>query len=207
VEGVDLKVYAVGNIIYDVSTLSSVGSSAWDSAGIHIQGAQERYIYNNLIFNTPGGINVSSTFGTTVIKNNVIVGVDNSHSSGQGHHIWVESFNSSPSLEVANNYFETGEMSVQLIGTEYTTASSLNAQITGSNLEGISGVNSSSISGIVTNGLYTAAFEDAGTDILTALSSVYATDVVSGYPLTSDILGNDRITGSTLDIGPFEKII
>ena len=66
------------------------GASSWQPAGILLNGSHDHYIYNNLIFDAPNGID-SSGGGITRIRNNIILDVTESQNKGQnGYHILAE---------------------------------------------------------------------------------------------------------------------
>ncbi|WP_157619156.1 right-handed parallel beta-helix repeat-containing protein [Psychromonas aquimarina] len=213
IEDTDIKVYMIGNVIYNIHTESPVGtSSAWESAGIHIQGAQERYIYNNLIFNTPNGINISSTSGMTDIKNNIILKVDANHTTGQGYQIWSEHHQRAPELLVSNNFFGTDEMSVQLNKTNFATTLSLDAHLNAgttsevsTNFSGPVDVAQIDLEQIALEGYDNSRLWDFGKDMYPELSTTLSELLNKNVPIDSDFLRKERVLGSSVDIGPFEQ--
>ena len=215
VDDVSLKVYIIGNIIYDIHTESAIGtSSAWESAGIHIQGADERFIYNNLIYNAPNGINISATSGTTSIKNNVIVKMDNGHTENQeGYHIWSEHHDEQPSLTISHNYIPSDELNVKLKNTSITTLFSLDDYLNNQTDNAYSSKNYSGIfenipldiNDAMSNGFNEPSLWDYGENIFTELNSELSVATNSTTELSKDILSNTRVKGFSVDIGPFER--
>lgn len=214
VDDVSLKVYIIGNVIYDIHTESAIGtSSAWESAGIHIQGADERFIYNNLIYNAPNGINVSATSGTTSIKNNVIIKVDNGHTENQeGYHIWSEHHDEQPSLTLSHNYIPSDELNVKLKNTSITTLFSLDNHLntqtdntyTSKNYSGVFENLPLYINDVISNGFNESSLWDYGDNVFTELDSEISIATNSTIQLNRDILNKTRVVGTAVDIGPFE---
>ena len=210
-----LKVYIIGNIIYDIHTESNIGTaSAWESAAIHIQGADERFVYNNLIYNTPNGINVSATSGTTKIKNNVILKVDNGHKDNQqGYHIWTEHHDEQPNFTLSHNFIPSDELNIKLKNTVITTLFTLDDYL--NNKAESKGVISRNYSGILKNtpldidtlisdGFNESLLWDVGEDVYSELSTELANVTNSTIKLDKDVSNNSRIKGTSVDIGPFE---
>ncbi|MCG6201303.1 right-handed parallel beta-helix repeat-containing protein [Psychromonas antarctica] len=208
IDKLSLKVYIIGNIIYNIHTESEVGtSSAWESAGIHIQGADERYIYNNLIYNAPNGINVSATSGQTTIKNNIVLKVNNGHAAGeQGFQVWSEHHNSLPDISISNNFFNSNDMKVKLTSQVFTTVNSLNNYLNSKNYSGSLDIEQLGLTNVLTNGFTENTLWDFGVNVFPELSTTLAATVDSTLKLNFDILNNSRISGNSVDIGPFEKV-
>ncbi|MEJ6077203.1 right-handed parallel beta-helix repeat-containing protein [Vibrio sp. 1-Bac 57] len=215
IDNVSFKVYIVGNIIYDVHTESNIGtSSAWESAGIHIQGGDERFIYNNLTYNTPNGINISATSGTTKIKNNVIAKVDNGHKDNQqGYHIWTEHHDEQPSLTLSHNFFPSDELNIKFKSTVITTLFTLddhlnnkveNKGVISKNYSGMFENTPLDIDSLISEGFNESILWDVGDDVFTELNTELAVATNSTIKLDKDILNNSRIEGYSVDIGPFE---
>ncbi len=89
------KIYAIGNLIYDIQRPTSVTfrTSAWAEAGIMMQGGTERFIVNNTIYNADAGINGPSVGTQYHLSNNIISNI----ADNRGHHIWIEDGSSAQS--------------------------------------------------------------------------------------------------------------
>jgi len=213
VENTSLKIYAIGNVIYNVRTEGSLsGTSAWDYAGIHLQGADERYIYNNFIYNTPNGINISSTSGKSFIQNNFIVKVDSSHPDNQqGYHIWAEYNDSQPGLVLSNNFFNIDEMDVRLINKNFTTTHNLDLHLNSkgssdisANFSGFIDIDQIGLEKILSIGINDNQLLDLGYNVYPALSKIFSQKFGDEMKLELDFLGQPRLMGVSVDISPFE---
>jgi hypothetical protein len=233
VDDTTLKIYVIDNIIYNVNTEQSVGtSSAWESAAIHLQGGDERYIYNNLIYNAPNGINLSNTAGYTEIKNNIIEDLTSSHSTDEtGYHIWSQNLSNASNISISNNYFgvdSSDQIKVKITSSTYTSSTSLNSALQSNSDELVYNVsgNENVVENIINNFIdsegsnlnifnaitnidnidYIAAYntkmKDGGYDISNILETTMS-ETLSGEKIDQDILSNTRKIGS-IDIGPFE---
>jgi parallel beta helix pectate lyase-like protein len=214
IKDLSLNVYILGNVIYDVHTKAAVGtSSAWESAGIHIQGANKRIIANNLIYNTPNGINVSTTSGETYIENNIILKVNNNHPIGQqGYHIWAENQALQPELTITNNFFGLDNMNIKLKSKLYNTTYNLDQYLNAgnqyevsTNFSGNIDIATTGMNNIVADGLTNKELWDFGKKIYTDLSNKLSTNTGINLLLNKDILGAERVQGASVDIGPFEQ--
>jgi hypothetical protein len=75
------RVYAIGNLLYNIgetgggSCFGGADGDTWQDAGMHLQGAAERYIWNNTIYDVAGnGLGVSGNAATASDqRNNIIV--------------------------------------------------------------------------------------------------------------------------------------
>ena len=216
IDDTTLKVYVIGNIIYNIHTQSiydlDVGTnSAWESAAIHLHGADEKHVYNNLIFNAPNGINMSNNSGKTFIKNNIIHKLDNSHRGGaSGYHIWSEQLTKSKDTLISNNYFSHDHMKVRLGSTIITNTIMLDSmQNAGAphlvrNISGQLEITEGNIDTIIAQGFEDENKWDTGVDVYSLLNTNFSLS----FPDTSikfDYLKNIRNKGASIDIGPFEQ--
>ena len=230
VDDTTIKIFVIDNIIYNVETEKSVGTtSSWESAAIHLQGGNERYVYNNLIFNAPNGINLSNTSGYTEVKNNIIEDLTSSHSSDEsGYHIWSENLSDSSNISISNNYLglnSSEQIKVKITSSTYTSSTSLNSALQSNagdlvyNISGNDGIakniinnfidfegNNLDIFNAITNidtiTAYDTKIKDGGYDITDILETTMS-EKLSGEKIDQDILTNTRKVGS-IDIGPFE---
>ena len=212
INDITLKVYVIGNIIYNIHTQAEVGTnSAWESAAIHLHGANEKHIYNNLIFNAPNGINMSNNSGKTFIKNNVIHQLTNSHQEGvSGYHIWSEQLTQSEDVLISNNYFSQDGMKVKLGSNVITNTIELDRlQNIGAphpvhNINGDIQITEANIGTIIEQGFEDQNTWDTGIDVYSLLNANFSIP----FPDTSiefDYLKNIRNDGTSIDIGPFEQ--
>ncbi len=113
----DKKIYAIGNIIHNVRPLQSGADSigpietrsSWQSAAIHLASGDEFYAYNNLIFDAPNGITVSTQNISMWIKNNILLDVTGGHENEpSGYHIMLEYLTLNDKATIQNNYFGEG---------------------------------------------------------------------------------------------------
>jgi hypothetical protein len=205
-----LKIYIIGNLIYNVNTLNEVGTnSAWESAAIHLHGAHERYVYNNLIFNAPNGINISTYKGQTFIKNNIIYDLSADHPNNEtGFSIWSEGQRSNDEILIDNNYFGSN-MKVKLIKEVYETAALLNTTNNINNIMGPDLVSSEDIKSIIENGdadgILSSVVVDKGVNVNNTLLTTFRSIFPDTTGLDRDILNNSRNLGVSIDIGPFEQ--
>ena len=216
----DQKIYAIGNIIHNVRMLqegSKVGpisnTSSWQSAAIHIVGSHEHYIYNNLIFDAPNGIDSSSP-KMTVIKNNIILDVTAEHvNEPTGYHVLAELQELNEEVFIENNYFGDG-MHVQVhkgvTNVLHNDIDSLNAEEGASaNIQGTNIITQSNISAIMDamsiDGMGFSALKDAGTNVDDILTTRFTSLFLGTIGINSDIFGKQRSFGGSIDIGPFEQ--
>jgi hypothetical protein len=77
-----------GNHVHDINALEdTVGPieipiTSWQPAAIHLHGAHDHYIYNNLIFDAPNGIDTTGA-GISKIRNNILLDVTESQADGR----------------------------------------------------------------------------------------------------------------------------
>jgi len=214
------KIYAIGNIIHNVRTLqegSKVGpisnTSSWQSAAIHIAGSHEQYIYNNLIFDAPNGIDSSSP-KKTVIKNNIILDVTAEHvNEPTGYHILAEIQELNEGVFIENNYFGEG-MHVQVhkgvTNVLHNNVNILNAEEGASNnIQGTNIITQNNIDAIMDamsiDGLGFTKLKDAGTNINDILITRFKSQFPDTSGINSDIFSKLRNLGEAIDIGPFEQ--
>jgi hypothetical protein len=127
----NLPVYAIGNVIYDLSGGVDNGN-VYAQAGINIRGADNRYILNNTIYNVQIGINNASCPGNFYIANNIISNI----TSANGSHMLI----TSPGDGIAqNNLFyqpsnvNGGAIKISWGGSNYSTVALFNASAGGEN--------------------------------------------------------------------------
>ena len=214
------KVYAIGNIIHNVRTLqegSKVGpisnTSSWQSAAIHIAGSHEQYIYNNLIFDAPNGIDSSSP-KMTVIKNNIILDVTADHvNEPTGYHILAEIQELNEEVFIENNYFGDG-MHVQVhkgvTNVLHNDVETLNAEEGASgNIQGTNIITQNNIDSIMDamsiDGFGFTQLKDAGINVNDILITQFKSQFPSTSGINSDIFDKQRDLGNSIDIGPFEQ--
>ncbi|WP_166371944.1 right-handed parallel beta-helix repeat-containing protein [Psychromonas sp. SA13A] len=214
------KIYAIGNIIHNVRTLqegSKVGpisnTSSWQSAAIHIAGSHEQYIYNNLIFDAPNGIDSSSP-KKTVIKNNIILDVTAEHvNEPTGYHILAEIQELNEEVFIENNYFGDG-MHVQVhkgvTNVLHNDVDTLNAEEGASgNIQGTNIITQNNIDSIMDtmsiDGFGFTQLKDAGINVNDILITQFKYQFPSTSGINSDIFDKQRDLGNSIDIGPFEQ--
>jgi len=216
----DKKLYIIGNVIHDVEpvqagqTVGSIAStSSWQSAGIHLASADELYVFNNLIFDVPNGIDVSSSNAKTWVKNNIILDVTRAHTEGNtGYHIMFEYINLNEYGFIDNNYFGEG-MNVYTKDSgnksQDDSVATLNARAGASgNVQGTNIITPNNIDSIMDaksiDSLDFTKINDAGTNV----NDILITRFISLFPDTSeidsDIFDKPRNLGNSIDIGPFE---
>jgi hypothetical protein len=207
-----LKIYAIGNIIYNINTKAGVGTdNNWESAAIHLVGAHEHYIYNNLIFNAPNGINLSgwSQTAKTIIENNIIFDLKANHSPGEsGYHIWSEGKRDNETILISNNYFDSN-MKVRLVNDIYDTPELLTTTGNLNNSKGPIFISNDNINSIIdsgtTNGINSDQLEDKGKDVSSTLMTIFKHSFPETNGINLDFLNNPRNLGDAIDIGPFEQ--
>ena len=214
------KVYAIGNIIHNVRTLqegSKVGpisnTSSWQSAAIHIAGSHEQYIYNNLIFDAPNGIDSSSP-KMTVIKNNIILDVTAEHvNEPTGYHVLAETQELNKEVFIENNYFGDS-MHVQVhkgvTNVLHNDVDTLNAEEGASgNIQGTNIITQDNIDAIMDamsiDGLGFTQLKDTGINVNDILITRFKSQFPGTSGINSDIFNKQRNLGNSIDIGPFEQ--
>ncbi|MEJ6121139.1 right-handed parallel beta-helix repeat-containing protein [Vibrio sp. 2-Bac 85] len=214
------KIYMIGNVIHDVlpkqegATVGPIeNTSSWQSAAIHVAGAQEFYIYNNLIFDAPNGIDSSSP-NLITIKNNVILDVTSGHiDEPTGYHIMLELAELNDQSFVENNYFGDGMNVLIREGVRkalHETVSSLNSKSGASgNIQGANIITQNNIGSIMDalsiDGMGFTKFKDAGTNVNDILITRFKSLFPSTSGINSDIFEKQRNLGNSIDIGPFEQ--
>ncbi|PKF61438.1 hypothetical protein CW745_08860 [Psychromonas sp. psych-6C06] len=209
-----LKVYTVGNIIYNVtaapeSTIQVGSENSWQSAAIHLVGGHEHYIYNNLIFNVGNGITTSSHSHKTLIENNIIFDVINGHASGEsGYNIWSEGNKGTEKLIVDNNFLGGG-FKVKLHHTIYERTALLDAGGHLNNVTNPIAVDSTDIesifSSLMSNQDVSTLLKDKGKNNNYFLQTSFKEIFPNTTGLDRDILNKERELGASIDIGPFEQ--
>jgi len=203
----EFKVYAIGNILYNINTEKSVGTnSAWESSAIHMHGASEKYIYNNLIFNAPNGINLSNQSGKTIIKNNIIHSLTSNHLEGNyGYQIWSENLRDNDNILISNNYFDEQNVNVKIVNDTYKTVNALNLTSSSeSNRSGDIDISTNNIDAIIDSGLNDDNIWDEGINVDDILITTFKSDFPKADEINQDYLKNQRSLGRKIDIGPFE---
>jgi len=214
------KIYAIGNIIHNIEPVQegqTVGpitnTSSWQSAAIHFAGAHEHYVYNNLIFDAPNGID-SSNPKHIIIKNNIILDVTRAHvDEPTGYHIMLELAELNDQSFVENNYFGDGMYVLIREGVTkaiHETVSSLNSKDGASgNVQGTNIITQNNIDSIMDamniDGLGFTQLKDAGTNVNDILITEFKSLFPSTSGINSDIFDNQRNLGESIDIGPFEQ--
>ena len=214
------KIYAIGNIIHNIEPVQegqTVGSitntSSWQSAAIHFAGAHEHYVYNNLIFDAPNGID-SSNPKHIIIKNNIILDVTRAHvDEPTGYHIMLELAELNDQSFVENNYFGDGMYVLIREGVTkatHETVSSLNSKDGASgNVQGTNIITQNNIDSIMDamsiDSLGFTQLKDAGTNVNDILITQFKSLFPSTSGIDSDVFDKQRNLGSSIDIGPFEQ--
>ena len=218
----DKKIYIIGNVIHGIKPVqesSNIGpietTSSWQSAAIHIASSDEQYIFNNLIFDAPNGIDVSTQNAKTWIKNNILLDVTATHvNEPTGYHIMLEYLALNEQAFIDNNYFGDGMYVRVKEGTSkkfHETASSLNSRDGASgNVQGTNLITQDNIDSIMDamsiDDFGFTQLKDAGTD---NVNDILITRFKSQFPDTSginlDIFDGQRNLGNSIDIGPFEQ--
>ena len=207
------KIYSIGNIINNITEKSGVGYvgtvNSWQSAGIHLAGGEEHYIYNNLIFDAPNGVITSSYKHKVFIKNNIIFDLNENHENGnRGYSIWSEGNKGSDKLLIENNFFNS-ELNVKLNHTIYETAPLLSVDGYLKNIVGDIEITDSDIDSITSVLLTTPTLSDSLKDSGTNINNILITAYKEAFPNTEgvnlDFLGDPRSLGHSIDIGPLEQ--
>lgn len=217
----DKKIYIIGNIIHDVEPVQegqTVGpiqsTSTWQSAGIHSASADELYIYNNLIFDVPNGIDISTKYAKTWVKNNIILDVTRAHSAGDtGYHIMYEYLALNDYGFIDNNYFGNDMNVLVKEGVSHEThetVTSLNSKDGASgNVQGTNIITQNNIDSIMgamsIDDMGFTKLKDAGTNVNDILITRFKSQFPSTSGINSDIFDKQRNLGSSIDIGPFEQ--
>ncbi|MGZ0709522.1 InlB B-repeat-containing protein [Coraliomargarita sp. W4R53] len=210
------QVYIIGNVIHDINALGeTVGPietpiTSWQPAAIHLHGAHDHYIYNNLIFDAPNGIDTTGA-GISRIRNNILLDVTESQADGQsGYDILAEIQDLNEEVFIDNNYFGA-EMRVRARHGIYTTPASLNA-IDGAsgNVSGTDLISDANLSALLSatniSGGDFAALIDSGANVDAILVAEFASRFASlSAGIDSDISKALRKQGVGIDIGPFEQ--
>lgn len=201
-----LKIYTIGNIIYNVLTEGDVDSeNSWQSSAIHVAGGQEHYIYNNLIFNAPNGITSSNYTHKFFIANNVIFDLSASHQAGaRGYHIWSEGNKGEDKLLIDSNYFGP-ELKIRLNKQIIETTPLLTAEGHLNNITGPITLASDDIISITTELLTYQNLKDKGKNINNVLITEYQKAFPGESSINLDYLNHSRTLGNTIDIGPLEQ--
>ena len=188
------SVYAIGNVIYDIAVGENLPAiSAWESAGIHMHGGTNRFIFNNIINNAPHGINFSGNGGQFIVKNIIIANV----SSKTGRHLWVEL---DKEVAIIDNNLFGGSTSDALIrwGNE-----DMSVQFFRSSTQNCGSCWSHPITIVENMSLVDkSAAIDRG--VADSVYSFYRQTF--GVPLNRDFLGQPRFLGNSIDIGPIESV-
>jgi len=218
----DKKIYAIGNIIHNVRPLQggsdTIGpietTSSWQSAAIHLASGDEFYAYNNLIFDAPNGITVSTQNISVWIKNNILLDVTAAHvDEPTGYHIMLEYLALDEKAFIDNNYFGDGmyvRVKEGVSKKHHETASSLNARGGASgNVQGTNIITQNNIDSIM-NAMSIDDFgftqlKDAGININDILITQFKSQFSGISGINSDIFSKLRNLGETIDIGPFEQ--
>ena len=214
------KFYIIGNVIYDVSATQSqdvideirLDGSAWQRSAINIQGGQEVYIYNNLMFNSTNGICIPSSTPKVDIKNNVSFDMNVQHDKGTyGYHIWSEESGiSGGKVKIDNNYFDNkGHIATKEYGTRvfHETNEELTAAGGNNNIYGQQFISNSDLELIMKEGSISdfdlSVLENIGASTA-AITRVEYAEKFGSDVLNGDILGMVREQGAGIDIGAFE---
>ena len=217
----DKKIYIIGNVIHDVEPVQegqTVGpiqsTSTWQSAGIHLASADELYIYNNLIFDVPNGIDVSTKYARTWVKNNIILDVTRAHTAGDtGYHIMYEYLALNDYGFIDNNYFGNDMNVLVKEGVSHEiheTVTSLNSKDGASgNVQGANIITQNNIDSIMdemsVDAMGFTKLKDAGTNVNDILITRFSSLFPSTSGINSDIFEKQRNLGNSIDIGPFEQ--
>ena len=217
----DKKIYIIGNVIHGIKPVqesSKIGpietTSSWQPAAIHIASSDEQYIFNNLIFDAPNGIDVSTQHAKIWIKNNILLDVTATHvNEPTGYHIMLEYLALNEQAFIDNNYFGDGMYVRVKEGVSkklHETASSLNSKEGASgNIQGINIITQDNIDYIMDamsiDDMVFTKLKDAGINV----NDILITQFKSQFPDTSginlDIFEKQRSLGNSIDIGPFEQ--
>lgn len=217
----DKKIYIIGNVIHDIKPVqesSNIGpietTSSWQPAAIHIASSDEQYIFNNLIFDAPNGIDVSTQNAKTWIKNNILLDVTATHvNEPTGYHIMLEYLALNEQAFIDNNYFGDGmyvRVTEGVTKKFHETVSSLNSRDGASgNVQGTNIITQNNIDSIMDamsiDGLGFTELKDAGINV----NDIFITRFKSQFPdtsgINSDIFSKLRNLGDAIDIGPFEQ--
>ena len=217
----DKKIYIIGNVIHEIKPVqesSNIGpvetTSSWQPAAIHIASSDEQYIFNNLIFDAPNGIDVSTQNAKTWIKNNILLDVTATHvNEPTGYHIMLEYLALNEQAFIDNNYFGDGmyvRVKEGVTKKFHETASSLNSREGASgNVQGTNIITKNNIDSIMdAMSIDTFGFtqlKDAGTNVNDILITRFKSQFPDTSGINSDIFDKQRNLGSSMDIGPFEQ--
>jgi hypothetical protein len=210
----DKKIYIIGNVIHDVASVQSPddvgGTNSWQSAGIHIVGGQYHYIYNNLIYDAPNGIDFSSQGEHTYVSNNMIFDLSSGHDEGEyGRAIWTEYQTLDEAIFISNNYFDENVF-VQLKTVRYYGTEAIDALgDDNNNIMGTQFISDSDVTAILSaessEGYDFSEVLDLGTDVDDILSTEFNAAIPLIPSINKDILNKVRNQGASIDIGPFEQ--
>ena len=184
------SVYVIGNLIQNVGYETGehlktlTGSNAWERAAIHIHGATNRYVYNNTIYNSTNGINISGTVGIAEVYNNVIMNIANT----TGRHIWVPNIPSTTQVDNNLVYQAGGEEIIRWNSTNYNLSGFKAAKGACNNCTNLTPDNASNLM-------------DKGADFGYIAQVYYET---FGVNLDKDFDGQNRVEGNSIDIGAYE---
>lgn len=210
----DQNIYIIGNVIHNISEKSEVGyvgsSNNWQSSAIHLVGGTEIWIYNNLIFNSPNGVVSSSQNLSLHIKNNIIFDLTNSQEPGKyGRSIWSEFVSKlGGTIELTNNYFDD-HMFIEQAGRSYLSINEIESQGGINNYSQAQFLSNTELDNIISSnsvsGYNLTEITDRGSDVTAITKTLYSTIFNNvSKKLDTDILGEQRIQGIKIDIGPFE---
>ncbi|WFB37419.1 right-handed parallel beta-helix repeat-containing protein [Kiritimatiellota bacterium B12222] len=210
----DKNIYIIGNIIHDVASVQNPddvgGSNTWQSAAIHLVGGQHHYIYNNLIYDAPNGIDFSSS-GYSEIKNNMIFDLTSGQAEGEyGRSIWSEFQNLNVNLFIANNYFDE-HMYIQLKTAKYPTGGATDpvTVLGNQNIRGTQFLSDADVMAILNagsiSGFDLSEVLDQGANVDAILSTEFNSRIPEVFSLGKDMLSNVRTQGAGIDMGPFEQ--
>ncbi|MEG3754556.1 hypothetical protein [Psychromonas arctica] len=217
----DKKIYIIGNVIHGIEPVqenSNIGpietTSSWQSAAIHIASSDEQYIFNNLIFDAPNGIDVSNRDTTTWIKNNILLDVTAAHvNEPTGYHIMLEYLALNEQAFIENNYFGDGmyvRVKEGVSNKIHETVLSLNSKNGASgNVQGTNIITQNDIGqimdGLSIDGMGFTTLKDAGTNVNNILITQFKSQFSDTSGINLDIFDEQRSLGNSIDIGPFEQ--
>jgi hypothetical protein len=82
----DWRIYAVGNLIYNIHATGDYEGGSWSEAGIMMKGGSRVTVVHNTLVDCDAGINAPGTEVTYQIENNLIANV----AKANGNHVFIE---------------------------------------------------------------------------------------------------------------------
>ena len=200
--GFEEKLYAIGNVIYDIYPLDADGFTAggYGEGAICLWGANNNYIIGNTMYNVPQGI-ITPAVTLFYNENNIISNLNEVN----GYHILGSASTASYDPRINNNlFYQDGTIKVQLPGEPLMNVTTLNASTYGEgNLEGDPLFND--IGNIDFSISTSSPARDSGLASTALQVDVYDRFFDTfGVSIEKDLNDESRPQGSAWDIGAYE---